>query len=215
LVGGTIGYAALEWKSALGSVAPHHRVVNAWFASVTARTAGFNSIDYAAIGNAAGLLTIILMTIGGSPGSTAGGIKTTTLAVLVSWAWSRSRGRRFAGIHGRAVPESTLDNAVSITMLYVATATASFFVLSVVQANGGGAAEHSSFLPVAFECVSAFSTVGLSMGTTGELAVTGKLVVIALMFIGRVGLLAFFSAVLLRRQTATRFHPAREDLIVG
>ena len=215
LVLGTVGYAALEWNGALAGLAPHDRVFNAWFASTTARTAGFNSIDYSTLGNAAGFLTILLMVVGGSPGSTAGGLKTTTIAVLVAWAWSRSRSRKFIGMHGRAIPESTLENTVSITMLYLVVATASFFVLSVVQGNGGGAAEHDSFLPIAFECVSAFSTVGLSMGTTGELAAPGKIVVIALMFIGRVGLLAFFSAVLLRRRTAAQFHPAREDLAVG
>ena len=214
LVLGTIAYALLEWNGVLGGVAPHHRIVNAWFASVTARTAGFNSIDYAAVGNAAGFLTIVLMMIGGSPGSTAGGLKTTTLAVLVAWAWSRYLGRRFIGIHGRAIPEATRENTVSITMLYLVVATMSFFFLSV-SLGGSGAAEHASFLPTAFECISAFSTVGLSMGTTGELTGAGKIIVIALMFIGRVGLLAFFSAILLRRRAAARFHPAREDIIVG
>jgi trk system potassium uptake protein TrkH len=212
---GTIAYAALEWNGTLAPFALHERVVNAWFMSTTARTAGFNSISYAEIGNAAGLLTILLMFVGGSPGSTAGGLKTTTVVVLASWAWSRTRGRRFVEIHGRAVPAGTLERSVSLTLLAIVIVTLSFFALSVAQDFGGGAAEHAAFLPTAFECVSAFSTVGLSMGTTGTLEGPGKAVVIVLMFVGRVGLLAFFSAIFLRRRSIADFHPAREDLIVG
>jgi len=215
LLFGTVGYAALEWNGVLGQLGGLDRIVNAFFASATARTAGFNSIDYSGLGNAAGFLTIMLMFVGGSPGSTAGGLKTTTLAVLVAWAWSRSRSRRFIGMHGRAIPENTLENTVAITILYLVVAMAAFFVLSVAQGHGGGVAEHRYFLPVAFECVSAFSTVGLSMGATAELTMASKIVIILLMFIGRVGLLAFFSAVFLRRRTAVKFQPAREDIIVG
>jgi trk system potassium uptake protein TrkH len=191
------------------------RLANAWFMSVTARTAGFNTIAYSELGNAAAFLTILLMFVGGSPGSTAGGLKTTTFAVLMALAWSRIRGRRHASLRGRGIPRETLERTVSLVLLALAVLTVSFFLLTAVTKTGSAATARAAFLPMSFEVMSAFSTVGLSMGTTGALGPAGKLVVIWLMFIGRVGLFSFFAALLLRRRPSAVYRPAREDLIVG
>lgn len=217
LVAGAISYAMMEWDGVLGPFPVHHKLTNAWFMSVTARTAGFNSVPYGQLGNQAAFLTILLMFVGGSPGSTAGGLKTTTLAVLAALAWSRIRGRRFVELHGRSIPEGTIERTVSLTLLAFGVMTAAFFALNVASAGPGTVqAQHDAFLPLAFECTSAFATVGLSMGTTSVLTAGGKLVVIALMFLGRVGLLSFFSAVLLRRgRVGADYRRASEDLMVG
>jgi trk system potassium uptake protein TrkH len=217
LVVGMAFYAAFEWNEAFVGMGLVDRLTNAFFLSVTARTAGFNTIDYGLLGNDAAFVTIMLMFVGGAPGSTAGGVKTTTLAVLAALAWSRLRGRRFVELHGRGVPEDTLERTVSLTLLAVAVLTVAVLVLNALHQSGTEhAAARMMFLPIVFEAVSAFGTVGLSMGMTDRLGDAGTVVLIALMFVGRVGLLSFFAAVSLgrgRRGAAVR--PAQEDLLVG
>jgi trk system potassium uptake protein TrkH len=214
---GALGYAAFEWKRTLAHLGVLDKLVNAWFMSVTARTAGFNAVSYAQVGNDAAFLTMLLMFVGGSPGSTAGGLKTTTLAVLVALALARVRGRKHAAMHGRGLPEETLERAVSLTLMALAVMTVAFFALNAVMHSDAPAAEtRAVFLPLAFEVVSAFATVGLSMDLTPTLSTAGKVVLIALMFIGRVGLIAFFSALLFRRGRASvSYRLAAEDLVVG
>jgi trk system potassium uptake protein TrkH len=216
LLFGTVFYLTFEWDGVLAPLVTHERLANAWFMSVTARTAGFNTVPIAELGNDAGFLTMLLMFVGGSPGSTAGGLKTTTIAVLVALAWSRIRGRRHAQIRGRGVPDETLERAVSLTLMAFAVLTVAFFTLNTVTpAPASVGAGRAAFLPMSFEVVSAFATVGLSMGTTNVLGAGGKAVIILLMFIGRVGLFSFFSAILLRRGRAPACRLAREDLVVG
>ena len=215
LVGGWILFAVFEWNGTLAGMPLYDKLVNSWFMSVTPRTAGFNGIDYGTAGNATLALTLILMIIGGSPGSTAGGIKTTTLAVLVALGLSRMRGLTFVGLKGRAIPEGTVERTVGVMLLSVLVLTVSFFFLSAIEGAGLSAAEsRAHFLPIAFETVSAFGTVGLSMNLTPELSSPAELVLVWLMFVGRVGLLAFFSAMTLKRSTSV-LRPAKEDLFVG
>jgi trk system potassium uptake protein TrkH len=217
LVAGTVLFAVFEWGGVLRGFGPVDRWVNAWFMSVTARTAGFNSLSYAEVGNASAYLTILLMVVGGSPGSTAGGLKTTTFMVLVALALSRIRGQRNARLHGRAIPRGTVERTVSVALLAFALMTAAVFVLNVSETRGLGAAQaRQAFLPLLFEVVSAFCTVGLSMDLTPALSGFGKLLMIGLMFIGRVGPLLFFAALTLRaRSQRLEVRPAQEDLIVG
>jgi trk system potassium uptake protein TrkH len=217
LLGGTLLFSVFEWQGVLAKLGPVDRVVNAWFMSVTARTAGFNSVSYSEAGNASAYLTILLMVVGGSPGSTAGGLKTTTFMVLLALALSRIRGLRHARLHGRAIPRGTVERTVSVALLAFALMTAAVFVLSVSETRGlEPARAHQAFLPLFFEVVSAFCTTGLSMGVTSGLSGFGRLSVIALMFIGRVGPLLFFAALTLRsRSQREEVRPAQEDLIVG
>jgi trk system potassium uptake protein TrkH len=216
LLGGWLLFAVFEWTNTLGSMSVLDKLTNAWFMSVTPRTAGFNTVDYAAVRNDSAALTMMLMFVGGSPGSTAGGIKTTTLAVLVALGMSRMRGHRFVGLKDRAIPQGTIERTMGIILLALLVLVVSFFTLSAIQSVGHtAAASRQEFLPIAFETVSAFSTVGLSMGETGALRAPSELVVIGLMFIGRVGLIAFFTAVVLRRSPPAYLRPAQEDLLVG
>jgi trk system potassium uptake protein len=216
LVVGWILMAAFEWNGALADMSTGDKLVNSWFLSVTPRTAGFNSVDYGAIGNDTAALTIMLMFVGGSPGSTAGGVKTTTLAVLIALGLSRMRGLRFVGLKQRAIPEGTVERTVGMILLALFVLAVSFFLLSSIQAFGTTTQEsREQFLPIAFETFSAFGTVGLSMNYSTQLTGAGELVVIWLMFVGRVGLLSFFSAVALKRGHTGSLRPAQEDVIVG
>lgn len=217
LLVGWVLFALFEWSDTLAGLSLIDKIWNAWFMSVTPRSGGFNSVDYALIGNDSSTLTMILMFIGGSPGSTAGGIKTTTLAVLFALGLSRMRGRRYVGLRHRAIPDGTLERAVGVFLLAILVSLTGFFVLGAIEGSGVSArASRDEFLPIAFEAISAFSTTGLSMGETPKLETASRLVVAAMMFIGRVGLLAFFSAVVLRRSVPPAFlRPAQEDVIVG
>jgi trk system potassium uptake protein TrkH len=217
LAAGFVAFAFSEWRGVLGPLPLAHKLVNAWFMSVTPRTAGFNSIPYDAVGNGTAYLTLFLMLVGGSPGSMAGGVKTTALAVLTVLAVARVRGVRYVELNGRAVPEGTVQRIVSLVVVAVALVSTAVLVLTFTETQGLPTEEaRRSFLPILFEGVSAFGTVGLSMGITPTLSTPGKLVVIVLMFLGRVGPLSFFAAVALRnaRHPAT-FRPAHEDVIVG
>lgn len=214
---GWLLFAVFEWNGALGGLSWLERLVNALFLSVTPRTAGFNNVDYAQVGSATAVLTMMLMFVGGSPGSTAGGVKTTTIAVLVALGLSRLRGRRYVELHQRAIPEDTIERGISVFMLASVVLIAGFFLVSLLQSAGlSASASHAQFLPITFEVISAFATVGLSMGETTRLTEPALLVVSLLMYIGRVGLLSFFAAMTLRRGTPPAFlRPAQEDLMVG
>lgn len=216
LLGAWAMFAAFEWNGVLGDMSIGDKLTSSWFMSVTPRTAGFNSIDYVRVGNDSAALTIMLMFVGGSPGSTAGGVKTTTIAVLVALGLSRIRGLKFVGLKQRAIPEGTIERTVGIILLALLVLTVSFFLLNAIQSIGlTSEASRDVFLPVAFECVSAFSTTGLSMNFSPKLHATGELVVIWLMFVGRVGLLSFFAAAVLRRGQLASLRPAQEDVMVG
>jgi trk system potassium uptake protein len=209
-------FAAFEWNGVLGSLSTADKLTNSWFMSVTPRTAGFNSIDYSQVGNDSAALTIMLMFVGGSPGSTAGGVKTTTIAVLVALGLSRVRGLKFVGLKQRAIPEGTIERTIGIMLLALFVLTIAFFLVNAIQSIGlTSAASRDQFLPVTFEIVSAFSTTGLSMNFSPQLHPSGEIVVIWLMFIGRVGLLSFFTAATLRRSHVARVRPAQEDVMVG
>jgi trk system potassium uptake protein TrkH len=214
---GWVLFALFEWNESLAGLSVLDKIVNALFLSVTPRTAGFNSIDYGLVGNDTASLTMMLMLIGGSPGSTAGGLKTTTLAVLVALGLSRMRGKRHVELKHRSIPEGTIERAVGIVLLAILVLAIAFFVVSAIQAAGATPAEsRQAFLPTLFEVISAFATVGLSMSFTPELEAPAKLVIASLMYIGRVGLLSFFTAVTLRRaRGAVTLRAAQEDVIVG
>lgn len=216
LSAGTFLFALFEWNGVLGEMAFIDKWVNAWFLSAT-RTAGFASVDFGDVSNSTAYFTMLLMVVGGSPGSTAGGIKTTAMAVLVALALSRIRGRRVVEIHDRSIPEGTVERTVSLALLAFAVMTAGVFWLSFTETTGETLEEaRAAFLPLFFEVVSAFGTAGLSMDVTPTLSTFGKLSVAALMFVGRVGPLSFFAAISLRGRAETRaIRSAREDVIIG
>ena len=210
-------FTFFEWHVAFREMPAWARVVNGLFLSVTPRTAGFNTIDYGQATVGTNFLTILLMSVGGSPGSTAGGIKTTTIALIGLLAWARLQGREVIHLWGRSVPEETVQRAVGLFVLAFGLMTACIFVFTATEVGNLPHGEvESGLLSYMFEVASAFNTVGLSMGVTEGLSTTGRWATILLMFIGRVGPLTFAAALALRRGLpARRFRYAYEDVIIG
>lgn len=180
LVGGAIGFGFLDRASGTGS----ERFWTSVFNSVTARTAGFNVSDMATLSGPAVMLMCFLMLIGGSPGGTAGGIRTTTFALAMLELHRLLRGRTDVNYCGRRIPRDVLDRChvtLVLSLLWI--------ILSVVLV--GAANPKMTLDDVLFECVSAFATVGLSRGITPELAGFSKIVLVLSMLIGRIGILTF------------------------
>lgn len=217
LAGGWVLFSIFEWNVAFGHMTAWERVWNGLFMSVTSRTAGFNTVDYAQVTNGSNFLTILLMSIGGSPGSTAGGLKTTTVAVIALLAWSRMRGYRITSVAGRSIPEATVQGSVGLFVMAFGVVTAAIFVYTVSEITWMPHAHlEESFLTFMFEAASAFNTVGLSMGVTGDLSSGGRVLTIILMFLGRVGPLTFAAALARRHaRAAGSFHYAYEDVAIG
>lgn len=203
-------FAMFEWNNCLAGMSIVDKLMNSVFMSITPRTAGFNSIDYGQATDSANLLTIMLMTVGGSPGSTAGGMKTTTFALIGLLAWSRLRGSESTNCFGRSVPEETTSRAVGLFVIAIGFSISGLFLLSATEiVSNRGLTEHM------FEVSSAVNTVGLSMGLTGHLTVAGRAVIIVMMFLGRVGLLTLAASLTVPRSSSGRFRYAYEDVVVG
>jgi trk system potassium uptake protein len=209
-------FTVYEWNLSFAGMPAWARVLNGLFMSVTARTAGFNTIDYATASDGSNFFTILLMFIGGSPGSMAGGVKTTTFAVVGLLAWARFRGDASTSFMKRTVPEETIQRAVGLIVVAFALVTAAIVVFTTIEIGvvSHGATE-AGFLRYMFEAVSAFNTVGLSMGVTAELTPMGRMLTILLMYLGRVGPLTFAAAIALRPRSRSTFRYAHEDVIIG
>jgi trk system potassium uptake protein TrkH len=186
-----------------------------FFQSLTPRTCGFNTVEIGRLMNATVLLLMILMFIGGSPGSTAGGIKTTSAALLVSLIWNRLRGNETVNIFRRTLPHEVMSRAISIIL---ASGFVVFLVSSVLLLLGDRTSSplesRQFFVQYVFEAISAFGTVGLSMGATASLNPAQKIAIILLMFAGRVGPLTLaFSFSRRVRKEGVSF--AEESVMVG
>ena len=182
------------------------RVWSSLFQAVTPRTAGFNTADLTQISEAGSLLTIMLMLIGGSPGSTAGGMKTTTLAVMLSTAVTVFRRREHTHFFGRRISDDTVRNAATVFMMYLVLFLTGGFVISRV--------EGLPLLTCLYETASAIGTVGLTLGITPDLGIVSQIILIFLMYIGRVGgLTLIFSTVSGNRGNTARL--PQEKLTVG
>ncbi|QDV38333.1 TrkH family potassium uptake protein [Tautonia plasticadhaerens] len=211
LLGAWPAFAALEWGNSLSGMPAWAKLVNAMFMGVTPRTAGFNNINYVQATVGSNFLTILLMFIGGAPGSTAGGLKVTTVALPALMAWSRIRGRQVTGLLKRTVPEETIQRAVGLVVLGFALVTGCILLIVISE---GSSPER--FLDYMFEAVSAFDTVGLSRDTTPGLSVFAKLATIVLMFLGRVGLPTVASALTVAAyRPMGEFRYAQEDVVIG
>lgn len=183
LVLGMILVLVLEWNNpnTIGSMSWGNKLVNAFFTSTTLRTAGFATVDFAAFGLALQFLMLFFMFIGGSPGGTAGGIKTTTFATLLFGTIGFLKGTKKLTLFKRQIAHEYVLNSLCIMMcatLLIVTATTILLVT-----------EDFTFMEIIFEVISALATVGLSLGITSSLSVIGKIVIIALMYVGRVGVL--------------------------
>lgn len=217
LAAGWALFTLFEWAVTFGEMPPWARVLNGLFMSVTARTAGFNTVDYGAATDATNFLTVLLMFVGGSPGSTAGGAKTTTVAIIALLAWSRMRGSTATSLWGRTIPEETVQRAVGLFVVATFVTTVAVFVFTATEIPADLQARvPRGFLKYLFEAFSAFNTVGLSMGVTADLSPAGRVTTVLLMFLGRVGPLAFAAALARpRRQPVGGFRYAHEDVVIG
>ncbi len=185
LAGGlfTLGW---EWNNTLAGLPAAHRVGEAFFHSTMTRTAGFNTIDVGAMQAPTLFGTMALMFIGGAPGSMAGGIKTVTFAMLVLAAWAALRRRPAIVLWGRSIPEKQVATAILFALLAAGFVFACMLVLMATESGAPSVATPHHWLGLMFEAVSAFGTVGLSTGVTPLLTAPGKIVIIGLMFVGRV-----------------------------
>jgi trk system potassium uptake protein TrkH len=214
---GAVLFSALEWNNVLAGFSPLGRVLNAFFMSVTPRTAGFNTVDYSTTSDSTNFLTILLMSVGGSPGSTAGGIKTTTVALVVLLASARLRGKGTPSAFRASVAPDTVERAVGVMVLTIGAMTLGIWLISVTELGGNAHTQApGEFIGHMFEMVSAFNTVGLSMGVTSHLSFLGKLITVALMFLGRLGLLTVGLALARRgRLSGDDYRYAYEEVMIG
>lgn len=215
ILGGALLIYLLEGGTALEGRSASEDFWIALFQSVSARTAGFNSIDLNQFEVPTLFLMMLLMFIGASPGSCGGGIKTTTLAVFFAILASRLRGSAHTTVFRRTIPDEQVTKSLSLAMLALLLVGVASFALLVAQLQGYSFSESRGvFLDYTFEAVSAFATVGLSLGVTPKLTLAGKLIIIVLMFIGRVGLLTVAFAITRRlRQNAPRY--GEENIMIG
>jgi len=181
------------------------RLWNALFQSVTARTAGFNTVDIGVLPLSSLLLIVLLMFVGGSPGSCAGGIKTTTFILWLAKLWSLLRGGKWPRLFGRHVPGEIARRASMIIGLAVVWNLAGLLLLLATEGRSPGVGMHD----VLFEQVSAFGTVGLSTGLTSKLSVAGKLWIIVTMFVGRLGPLTLAVWAFARKTPGVRYPEGR------
>jgi trk system potassium uptake protein TrkH len=207
--GGALLLFALERWTGQGPDARSFGVLDALFQSVSARTAGFNTVDIAALSDASKLVLILLMLIGGSPGGTAGGIKTVTLAVVVMAVVATLRRRDDVEVFRRSVRLVIVRRAVTVTVLFLTVLFGATLVLCVTEA-----AHHFTIMQTLFEVASALGTVGLSTGITSSLTTAGKLLMIAVMLTGRLGPLTLLAAVAFNLKPA-RYNYPEEAIVVG
>ncbi len=205
----TVALLVFEWNNpaTLGELSVWGKLQASLFAAVTPRTAGFNSLDMTEMLPASLLLTMLLMFIGGSPGSTAGGIKTVTFAVMGFSIWSVLRGRTDTVAFRRRLPTETVVRAGAIAFGAVMVGGAAMTVLALTE-------PHIEFLSLLFEAVSALGTTGLSIGATAEVGAAGKWILVVLMYLGRIGILTFALALLrLQQSRGVRYLP--EEVVIG
>ncbi|PJJ53415.1 potassium uptake TrkH family protein [Mumia flava] len=207
LVVGTLAVAVLEWRNpaTLGAMPTDEKLMNAFVQSTMSRTAGFNAVDIGALGQATLLVTCVLMFIGGGSAGTAGGIKVTTFAVLAAAIWAEVRGERAAVIFQRTLSAAVIRQALTVALLGVGLVVSATTALLVMA--------DEAFEAVMFEVVSAFGTVGLSTGLTTDLPPGGDLVLIGLMFVGRLGPITLASALALRERPQRYQYPQERPII--
>lgn len=212
LVSGAVALLLFEQYSGSAKPADAPDVLGAIFQSVTARTAGFNTVPIADLTPASKLVLMLLMFVGGSPGSTAGGIKTATLAVVLAAVVTTLRRRTELEMFRRSIRGAVLRRAVTVVVLFIAVIFAATMALTVTERSH--CPSDFTLMDIAFEVVSAICTVGLSTGVTPALTDVGKLIIIAVMLIGRLGPLTLLAALTFNLRPARYDYP-QEVVVVG
>ena len=202
-------FLAEEWANpaTMGAFPVWQKVLGALFQSVTTRTAGFDALGQAGLTGPSQAVTMLLMFVGGSPGSTAGGLKTTTLAVLLLCALTVVRGRREVSVFRERVSRTLVINAVALLILMAATVFFGSFIIA--------AGEDVAYSAALYETISAIATVGLSEGITPSLGALSRLTLIVLMFFGRVGIVTFGYAALARGENEPNIRYPEGRIMIG
>ena len=208
LLFGTVSFAILEWDNpaTLGGMSWHHKLLNAAFQSVTVRTAGFIAMDQAALTEASKAVSTVLMLIGGSSGSTAGGMKTVTILVMILFLAARARGRETVTVFKKTIPNSQILDALTIASVMIGLAV---FGGVFISATSG-----FSFTDALYESASAIATVGLSAAGTANMSVLSQYLIIIYMYFGRVGVLTIALG-FLQDKKAERYRYAETKLMIG
>jgi len=206
-VTGFVFFLFSEYNHSLQGLSPEGKVAGAFFGSVTARTAGFNTVDMSTVAPATILVYLVLMWIGASPASTGGGIKTTTFAVASLNFISMARGKDRVEVFGRELSSDSIRRAFSVIFLSFLVIATAVLLLTITD-------EQLDLTKIIFEVVSAFGTVGLSLGITAQLSIAGKWVIIVTMFLGRVGTLTILVG-LLRKMRTYGFNFPSENIMIN
>jgi len=212
LLSGTVFFLAVEWGNpgTLGQLPIGGKALNAFFQSVTMRTAGFNSVDLMAMKDSSKLLSVLLMFIGASPASTGGGVKTTTVSVLLLIMLSVIRGDDDVNVMGRRLPTELMRRALAILFITLGILLGGTMALTLLE---GG---RYSFIDLLFETTSAMATVGVSSIGTPNLTTASKIVLAPMMFFGRVGPLTMAMALANRQnKRINRIHYPEENIPIG
>jgi trk system potassium uptake protein TrkH len=204
---GTIIFLITENNAAFAGMTPLQKFLGALFSSVTPRTAGFNTVDTASLSNAGKLVTMILMFIGGSPGSTAGGVKTTTIVVLLFYAVAMITNHQDINIFGRRLTEDVVKKANAVVVINMTLGLIAVVIIMILQPG-------LAFENVLFEVLSAIGTAGMTTGITRDLCVAAKLIIALLMYCGRLGSLSF-ALVFAQKKTQADVRWPQEKIIVG
>lgn len=205
LLTGTVLFYVFERDGVLADMPEYKRWIVSFFQSVTLRTAGFNTADFSAISRSTVVIFCILMFVGGSPGSTAGGVKTTTFAVLVLSAVTSARRSNSITVFKKRLEDKTARQASAVVVVYVLTLSAAIMLMCAV--------EPFPLASIVFEAVSAMGTVGVTMGITPELSAVSKYTVILLMYAGRIGGLTLMLTLAEKRKQVAVKRPAEQVLI--
>ncbi|MCL6477130.1 MAG: TrkH family potassium uptake protein [Peptococcaceae bacterium] len=206
LAAGTVLFMALEWGASLKDLPLGGKLMASYFQGATPRTAGFNTVDLTSLRTTTLFMIIILMFIGASPGSTGGGIKTTTFSLLLLASRSVLAGREDIEVYNKRIPFHQVYKSLAIFLLAASWVVLVAMVLTI--------SEKADFLTILFETVSAFGTVGLSMGITPELSQIGRIMIILTMFLGRLGPVTVAFA-LAQKRVHSRIRLPEEKIIVG
>ncbi len=206
LIIGTLFFYLLEQNNALAGLSFPLKLAHSFFGSVTPRTAGFNSLDYGGLTSATIAVTIFLMWVGGSPVSTGGGIKTSTFAVAMLNTIRIARMKNHIELHKREIHERSVDRSFAIVILSIVILGCSSLAMVIIE-------PHLGVRQILFECVSAFGNVGLSMNLTPLLSDASKLLLVGLMFAGRMGILTLLFAIFRSKNTSVYRFP-KENIVI-
>jgi trk system potassium uptake protein TrkH len=208
-LGGMLGFCLLEWNNpdTMGNLPWYDKLLGGLFQSVTVRTAGFDAIGQGSLTDGGKALSMTLMLVGGSSGSTAGGVKTVTMMVLFLFLWSRIRGKGSVQIFKHTVPDNQVLDAMTIVSIVVGLAVFGGLFISATSPIG--------FTDGLYEAVSALATVGLTTGVTTSLSMPAQILIIIYMYFGRVGVLTLSIGFLTGNQARERIRYANTNLLIG